>query len=194
MLNGITTRSPGLICGDLRADLLDDAHRLVAEDVALVHKRAEHLVQMQVRPQIPVDVIRRSRPSAPRSSGRARCRRGRPAFRGRRLPSCAPPFDCGRSSATRDTAHDTSAPHRSAPCFAPRRPGGAPPARPRRGRSLLLSCVGGERCAYGKLGRVAGGQRGLRRSARERTWTVRCSSRSPAEGVGRVNVIFVVGR
>ena len=48
MLNGITTRSPRLDVGDLGADLLDDAHRLVAEDVALVHERAEHLVEVQV--------------------------------------------------------------------------------------------------------------------------------------------------
>ena len=33
----------------VRADGLDDAHRLVAEDVALVDERAEHLVEMQVR-------------------------------------------------------------------------------------------------------------------------------------------------
>ena len=34
--------------GDLGADLLDDAHRLVAEDVALAHERAEDLVEVQV--------------------------------------------------------------------------------------------------------------------------------------------------
>ena len=34
---------------DLRADLLDDAHRLVAEDVALAEERAEDLVEVQVR-------------------------------------------------------------------------------------------------------------------------------------------------
>ena len=39
-------------------DLLDDAHRLVAEDVALVHERAQDLVEVQVEPQSPVDVIR----------------------------------------------------------------------------------------------------------------------------------------
>ena len=39
MLNGITTRSPGCDVLDLGADLLDDAHRLVAEDVALVEER-----------------------------------------------------------------------------------------------------------------------------------------------------------
>ena len=33
---------------DLGADLLDDAHRLVAEDVALVDERAEHLVEVKV--------------------------------------------------------------------------------------------------------------------------------------------------
>jgi hypothetical protein len=33
----------------LAADLLDHAHRLVAEDVAGCHEGAEHLVQMQVR-------------------------------------------------------------------------------------------------------------------------------------------------
>ena len=42
--------------GDLAADLLDDAHGLVAEDVALAHERAERLVQVQVRP---TDVGRR---------------------------------------------------------------------------------------------------------------------------------------
>jgi hypothetical protein len=31
------------------ADLLDDAHRLVAQDVALAHEWAEQLVQVQVR-------------------------------------------------------------------------------------------------------------------------------------------------
>ena len=50
MLKGITTRSPGAQVGDLGADLLDDAHRLVTQDVARVHERAEHLVQVQVRP------------------------------------------------------------------------------------------------------------------------------------------------
>ena len=34
--------------GDLRADLLDDPHRLMAEDVALAHERAEDLVEVQV--------------------------------------------------------------------------------------------------------------------------------------------------
>ena len=34
--------------GDLGADLLDDAHRLVAEDVALAHERAEDLVEVEV--------------------------------------------------------------------------------------------------------------------------------------------------
>jgi hypothetical protein len=34
---------------DLRADLLDDAHRLVPENVARVYERAKHLVQVQVR-------------------------------------------------------------------------------------------------------------------------------------------------
>ena len=36
MLNGITTRSPGPMCSTSEPDLLDDAHRLVPEDVALV--------------------------------------------------------------------------------------------------------------------------------------------------------------
>jgi hypothetical protein len=35
--------------GDPGADLLDDPHRLVAEDVALVDEGAEHLVEVQVR-------------------------------------------------------------------------------------------------------------------------------------------------
>ena len=48
MLNGITTRSPRRDVRDVGADLLDDPHRLVAEDVALAHERAEHLVQVQV--------------------------------------------------------------------------------------------------------------------------------------------------
>ena len=48
MLNGITTRSPGAMFVDLRADLLDDAHRLVAEDVALVDERPHHLVEVEV--------------------------------------------------------------------------------------------------------------------------------------------------
>ena len=56
-MNGITTRSPGSIWVTFRSDRLDDAHRLVAKDVAFVHKRAEHLVQMKSDPQIPVDVI-----------------------------------------------------------------------------------------------------------------------------------------
>jgi len=38
----------GLDLGDLGADLLDDPHRLVAEDVALVDEHAEHLVEVQV--------------------------------------------------------------------------------------------------------------------------------------------------
>ena len=48
MLNGITTRSPLARLRDLGADLLDDPHRLVAEDVALAHERAEDLVEVQV--------------------------------------------------------------------------------------------------------------------------------------------------
>ena len=48
MLNGIDDAVADGDVRDLRADLLDDAHRLVAEDVALVHVRAEHLVQVQV--------------------------------------------------------------------------------------------------------------------------------------------------
>src|SRR5205814_654274 len=35
--------------GHLRADLFHDSHRLVAEDVALVDERPEHLVQMEIR-------------------------------------------------------------------------------------------------------------------------------------------------
>jgi len=34
---------------DLRADLLDVSHGLVAEDVAFVEEGAEHLVEMEVR-------------------------------------------------------------------------------------------------------------------------------------------------
>ena len=34
ILNGMTTRSPTFRSLDSRADLLDDAHRLVSEDVA----------------------------------------------------------------------------------------------------------------------------------------------------------------
>ena len=44
---------PGLDVGDGRADLLHDAHGLVADDVALVHERAQHLVQVQVGPADP---------------------------------------------------------------------------------------------------------------------------------------------
>ena len=50
MLNGITTRSPGVMCVDLRAHLLDDAHRLVTEDIPLVDERAHDLVEVQVGP------------------------------------------------------------------------------------------------------------------------------------------------
>jgi hypothetical protein len=35
--------------GDLPAHLLNDAHRLVAEDVALIDKRTEYLVEVEVR-------------------------------------------------------------------------------------------------------------------------------------------------
>jgi hypothetical protein len=38
------------VAGGLRADLLDHAHGLVAQDVPGLHERAEHLVQVQVRP------------------------------------------------------------------------------------------------------------------------------------------------
>ena len=48
-LNGTTTRSPTFELGHARPDLGDDAHRLVAEDVALAEERAEHLVEVQVR-------------------------------------------------------------------------------------------------------------------------------------------------
>ena len=34
----------------LTTDFLDDAHGLVAEDVARTHKRPEHLVQVKIRP------------------------------------------------------------------------------------------------------------------------------------------------
>ena len=34
---------------DVRADLLDDAHRLVADDVAGCHERRHHLVEVEVR-------------------------------------------------------------------------------------------------------------------------------------------------
>ena len=49
MLNGTTTRSPGLDLGHARADLLDDPHRLVSKDVSLIHERAHHLVEVQIR-------------------------------------------------------------------------------------------------------------------------------------------------
>src|SRR3712207_7506417 len=42
-------RSAGGDVGDLGADLLDDAHGLVAEHVPLVQERSQHLVQVQVR-------------------------------------------------------------------------------------------------------------------------------------------------
>src|SRR5699024_8038893 len=41
---------PGRQVGDRRTDLLDDAHRLMAQDVALVHERTQHLVQVSIRP------------------------------------------------------------------------------------------------------------------------------------------------
>jgi hypothetical protein len=37
---------PGTDLGDVVAGLLDDPHRLVPEDVALPHKRAEQLVEV----------------------------------------------------------------------------------------------------------------------------------------------------
>ena len=39
-------------------DGLDHPDRFVTEDVALVEKRSQHLVQVQVQPQIPVEVTR----------------------------------------------------------------------------------------------------------------------------------------
>ena len=73
---------------DLGADLLDDAHRLVAEDVALVDERAEHLVEVQVR------AAQAGRGDADDRvgglldrAGRGRCRRGRRACRARSGPS-----------------------------------------------------------------------------------------------------------
>ena len=48
MLNGITTRSPLAMSVDLGSDLLDDSHRLVAEDVAGIDEGAEHLVEVKV--------------------------------------------------------------------------------------------------------------------------------------------------
>ncbi len=49
MLNGMTTRSPTSRWGTVGADLLDDPHRLVTDDVAGLHERREHLVEVQVR-------------------------------------------------------------------------------------------------------------------------------------------------
>ena len=48
--NGTTTRSPTLTLAlvDVRAELFDDAHRLVAEDVAGLHERDEAVDQVQV--------------------------------------------------------------------------------------------------------------------------------------------------
>ena len=40
----------GLEVHDVTADLLDDAHRLVAEDVTRGHERAQGLVEVQIRP------------------------------------------------------------------------------------------------------------------------------------------------
>ena len=48
MLNGTTTRSPAFTRGDLGADLADDAHRLVAHDVADGHERRHDLDQVEV--------------------------------------------------------------------------------------------------------------------------------------------------
>ena len=48
MLNGTTTRSPGLQGRDRGADLAHDAHRLVADDVARRHERRQRVVEVQV--------------------------------------------------------------------------------------------------------------------------------------------------
>nr|WP_230198286.1 hypothetical protein [Flaviflexus massiliensis] len=40
---------PRLDVSDGRADLFDDAHGLMADDVALVHERCQHLIEVQVR-------------------------------------------------------------------------------------------------------------------------------------------------
>ena len=47
MLNGITTRSPGATCSTSEPTS-DDSHRLVSQDVALLHERCEDLVEVQV--------------------------------------------------------------------------------------------------------------------------------------------------
>ena len=90
---------PGLDVGDLGADLLDDAHRLVAQDVAGLQVRAEHLVEMQVGP---ADRGRRDADDrvgrAAGSSGRARSRRGRRAFPARSVLA-----RCGLLSGSRVT-------------------------------------------------------------------------------------------
>ena len=91
-LNGTTTRSPARSSVTLGPDLGHDAHRLVAEDVALVQERPEHLVEVQVgAADAGRGDLARSRRSVPGSSGRARCRRGRRARRARSLLASCPP-------------------------------------------------------------------------------------------------------
>ena len=46
----MTRGPPGVDGSDVRPHLFDHAHRLVAEDVALVHECSQHLVQVQVGP------------------------------------------------------------------------------------------------------------------------------------------------
>ena len=50
----MTTRSPTLQRGDLRADRLDDAHRLVAEHVARVQEGASTVYRCRSEPHRPV--------------------------------------------------------------------------------------------------------------------------------------------
>ena len=58
MLNGMTTRSPGWTCVDRVPDLLDDAHRLVAEDVVGCMYGASTSYRCRSEPQIAVEVTR----------------------------------------------------------------------------------------------------------------------------------------
>ena len=57
MVNGTTTRSPFLQLRDGAADLDDLAHRLVAEDVARLHRRQVAVEEVQVRAADAVEVI-----------------------------------------------------------------------------------------------------------------------------------------
>ena len=77
--------------GDLRTDLLHDAHRLVAQDVAGFHVRAQHLIQVQIgstdrrRGDLDDGIRRDSRSAGPGPPPRAR-----PVCPARSRPSSGP--------------------------------------------------------------------------------------------------------